>query len=94
MMEIKFRGKRKDNGEWAYGFFSMQNLNHGFVPVIIQFDGGSTLPIAIVPDTVGQFTGIMAGKNYDVPSLCRVEAGMIKFSRCNHSKEVINTEML
>ena len=55
MREILFRGKRLDNGEWVYGFYSMQNLNHGFVPVIIQFDGGSTMPAAVIPETVGQY---------------------------------------
>jgi uncharacterized phage protein (TIGR01671 family) len=56
--EILFRGKRKDNGEWAYGFFSMQNLGHKFVPVILQFDTKSIIPVDVIPETVGQYTGL------------------------------------
>ena len=70
--EIKFRGKRVDNGEWVYGFLFE-----------LSYDGSSALCIGIeplcandyseiykscyaevIPETIGQYTGIrdMHGK--------------------------------
>ena len=71
MREIKFRGKRKDNGEWAYGgllaFENMSLIVSG--SVLISHD--STKPYSYlasdfwdevipetVPETVGQYTGL------------------------------------
>lgn len=47
MREIKFRGKRGDNGEWAYG-----DLEYGV------FDGNSFIDGIINSETVGQYTGL------------------------------------
>ena len=52
MREIKFRGKREDNGEWVYGYY----LVAAGVPFISVF--GALEPVQIVPETVGQFTGL------------------------------------
>ena len=49
---IRFRGKRKDNGEWVYGYY----LVAAGMPFISAF--GVREPIAVDPDTVGQFTGL------------------------------------
>ena len=50
--EIKFRGKRVSNGEWVYGYY----LVAAGVPFISVF--GALEPVQIVPETVGQFTGL------------------------------------
>ena len=60
MREIKFRGKRKDNGEWVYG-----NLTTLYYPkqVCISFEGSNqdlsnTKFNEVDPETVGEFTGL------------------------------------
>ena len=52
MREIKFRGKRVDNSKWVYGYY----LVAGGIPFISTF--GEKEPIAVIPETVGQYTGL------------------------------------
>ena len=56
MREIKFRGKRVDNGEWVYGDL-IHNAFDGYriFPVGIKPDG--SYPVEVITETVGQFTG-------------------------------------
>jgi uncharacterized phage protein (TIGR01671 family) len=53
--EIKFRGKMVDNGEWAYGYFTVIKGTYYIsedVPDGVYFDH------SVIPETVGQFTGL------------------------------------
>lgn len=50
--DIKFRGIRRDNGEWIYG-----DLNHLVDGVYISNDHGCNMA-QVYPDTVGQYTGL------------------------------------
>lgn len=50
--EIKFRGIRRDNGEWIYG-----DLNHLLDGVYISNDHGCNMA-QVDPDTVGMNTGL------------------------------------
>lgn len=55
--EIKFRGKRKDNGEWVYGGYIDENS----IAVSIADDSCnyySIDDISVDPNTIGQFTGL------------------------------------
>lgn len=52
MREIKFRGKRVDNGEWVYGYF----LVAAGMTFISAFAVRN--PILVQPETVGQYTGL------------------------------------
>jgi uncharacterized phage protein (TIGR01671 family) len=52
MREILFRGKRKDNGKWAYGFYAL------FARIHTGAENGCVIPYEVDPETVGQFTGL------------------------------------
>lgn len=59
MREILFRGKRKDNGEWLYGNYCAAEYltNNGIEHLIIETPR-SGCSAHIIPETVGQFTGL------------------------------------
>ena len=56
MREIKFRGKRSDNGEWVYGYY------HYDPSIGIHYIRVDCMDYEVDPETVGQFTG-MKDKN-------------------------------
>lgn len=74
MRTIKFRGKRCDNGEWAYGYLYKlqlpieeacliltQDNNHLDVSLAPKYDLAFKLGVDLFivdPETVGQFTGL------------------------------------
>lgn len=67
MREIKFKGKRIDNGEWVYGYyakkivgnFDMRVYNETLNDFIItQFSSGGISHVEVIPETVGQYTGL------------------------------------
>lgn len=55
--EIKFRGKRIDNGKWVYGDFRSEE-NCIAVPCYIRHFGIGYDVYPVDPDTVGQYTGL------------------------------------
>lgn len=59
MREILFRGKRKDNGKWVYGFYALfasnKGLKHG---IYTGAENGCVIPYEVDPETIGQFTGL------------------------------------
>ena len=65
MREIKFRGKREDNGEWVYGSFIPDALEGGNSDLVswgfirrYNRDIGKMETIEIDRETIGQFTGL------------------------------------
>lgn len=60
MREIKFRGKRLDNGEWLYGDLMHDNIGGCYI-YPIECDN-LYKKNAVLPETVGQFTGL---RDYD-----------------------------
>jgi hypothetical protein len=58
--EIKFRGKRLDNGKWVFGDLLTKHPHHKGLTIVES--GG--LHHEVDPETVGQYTGITdKGKN-------------------------------
>lgn len=50
--EIKFRGKRLDNGEWVYGHYTEGSPNYHYIT------NPSGAVWQVDPETVGEFTGL------------------------------------
>lgn len=71
MREIKFRGKRIDNGEWVYGSYMYWNDNTGnpmkhttkekhyiYAYSCMDLNLGGWDEIEVIPETIGQYTGL------------------------------------
>jgi uncharacterized phage protein (TIGR01671 family) len=67
MREIKFRGKRIDNGEWVYGFVFVSQMSGVFIigskmETKVTRDGGvlrdKLWQYEVAPSTVGQYIGL------------------------------------
>jgi uncharacterized phage protein (TIGR01671 family) len=58
MREIKFRGKRLDNGEWVVGsYIEAENRDRSIAHQIIPYKAGLVVR-EVDPATVGQYTGL------------------------------------
>ena len=63
MREIKFRGKRKDDGEWVHGYYAVIENKHIIIDDGRFQDAEGTIHrgsyFEVIPETVGQFTGLL-----------------------------------
>lgn len=57
MRTIKFRGKRLDNGEWAYGCIFINDKGYAAITTL-NTRGEYAVDIKVDPETIGQFTGL------------------------------------
>ena len=59
--EIKFRGKRLDNGEWVYGYF-YEECENTYIIEDRQHQKNDlcarNIPYRVATETVGQYTGL------------------------------------
>lgn len=59
MREIKFRGKRIDNGYWVVGFYAYTDRKHRIYPIIYPITNNSVCQFyEVIPETVSQYTGL------------------------------------
>lgn len=64
MRIIKFRGKKKQTGEWLYGDLMNDNIGGSY---IYPIDAENLYKEnAVTPDTVGQFTGLLDGNGQEI----------------------------
>ena len=58
MSEILFKGKRKDNGEWVYGYYCKYGHTGKEKHYIIPSYASDLYAIDVIPETIGQYTGL------------------------------------
>lgn len=58
MRESKYRGKRVDTGEWVYGDLTGGDTIHIQPPIIDDNGGCEWWGYKVIPETVGQYTGL------------------------------------
>ncbi len=96
MREIKFRGKRIDNGEWVYGYFT-RNDESGRCYITTQSKTGGAYPWEVDPATVGQYIGLKDkhGREIYTDDIIRIgemggEAGRVIFDTACLAYMVVN----
>ena len=97
MREILFRGKRLHDNKWIYGNFvsDCEGNPHIIEPRFfcedghhLQYEDNTDTPVFIIPETVGQFTGLTDrnGKKIFEGDICRFK----RFNDVHIGKVVFN----
>lgn len=80
MRQIKFRGKRIDNGEWVYGYYLVDDSSthptplhliivdevHDFKSILVEIGGTNFACYKVIPETVGQSVGLKDKKGVEI----------------------------
>lgn len=72
MREYLFHGKKTSNGEWVEGYYTLYANNIGLHPCILTgTDQGCVIPAFVIPESVGQYTGmnefVVSDRSYNKP---------------------------
>ncbi len=96
MRQIKFRGKRVDNGEWVYGYLmQMHQPDRLFIGNWNNIGGEATIKDElfssykeVIPETVGQFIGLLDKHENKIFEGDKVKMHQFLFDGNEHEKEV------